>query len=230
MHNTTGIYEIKNTVNGKRYVGSAVDFGNRWRQHARYLARGNHHSIALQRAWRHYGQSAFQFNKLLICSKDNLIMYEQACMDALNPEYNCAPKAGSCLGVKHTPEFCKALGDRKRGQKHSEETKRLISEKIKAIGGRPHTEESRRSMSAAQKGKKTPHLAKLAEMKIGVPRPMCVRITLSKKSAKISEDQVREVRRRFSSGEFQKNLAREMGIAQSCVSEIVRGVTYAWVS
>lgn len=31
----SGIYKIENTVNGKIYVGSAVDFGKRFGQHVR---------------------------------------------------------------------------------------------------------------------------------------------------------------------------------------------------
>lgn len=48
----TGIYQIRNTANGKRYVGSAVKFAQRWRQHAHLLRKRKHHSRILQNAWK----------------------------------------------------------------------------------------------------------------------------------------------------------------------------------
>lgn len=158
MHKT-GIYEIRNLVNGKRYVGSAVDFGNRWRQHAQSLQRGDHHSRALQRAWAKYTPGAFQFNRLMVCSKENLIMYEQIYMDALKPEYNCAPRAGSQLGFK-MPEEAKAkmsaAAARTRnftGHTHSQESRDKISASRKGKGGGPMSEERKQKIRAAQKGK-----------------------------------------------------------------------------
>lgn len=159
MH-PSGVYEIKNLVNGKRYIGSAVDFGNRFRQHAQSLKRGDHHSIALQRAWVMYGPFAFQFNKLLVCSKENLIMYEQAAMDAMKPEYNCAPRAGSRLGMKASDELRAKLSASRpkdfspmKGKKHTEATKAKISASRKGKGGGPMGEERKKRISEAHKGR-----------------------------------------------------------------------------
>jgi group I intron endonuclease len=154
----TGIYEIRNLVNGKRYVGSAVSFGNRWRQHAQSLARGDHHSRALQRAWARYSPRAFQFNKLLACSKENLIMYEQICIDALKPEYNCAPKAGSQLGFKHSAEARERMSaaNNRRGNPghvHTAESKERISANRAGKGGGPMAAERRAKIGAAHKGR-----------------------------------------------------------------------------
>lgn len=140
MSELTGIYEIKNLSNGKRYIGSAVDFGNRWRVHAQSLKRGDHHSRALQRAWNKYSPAAFQFNRLIVCSKENLIMYEQAAIDAFNPEYNCAPKAGSQLGYKHSEESRKRMSESR-------------PKDFSPMTGKSHTEEARAKISANRKGK-----------------------------------------------------------------------------
>jgi hypothetical protein len=45
-----GIYEIRNTQSGVRYIGSAARIPVRLNQHRAMLVRGKHHSIALQRA------------------------------------------------------------------------------------------------------------------------------------------------------------------------------------
>lgn len=100
----TGIYCIEHIASGKRYVGSAVDFSQRWYIHKSHLRRNVHHSVYLQRAWNKYGEDAFEFKKLLICSAENRLMYEQRYIDGLNPEYNLAKVAGSQLGYKHTEE------------------------------------------------------------------------------------------------------------------------------
>jgi group I intron endonuclease len=100
----SGVYEIVNTVNGKRYVGSAANFANRFCVHRKFLREGNHHSKYLQRAWNKHGEPSFAFRILLICAKSNTIFFEQKAIDALNPEYNSARIAGSCLGLKHSAE------------------------------------------------------------------------------------------------------------------------------
>ena len=57
----SGIYAIVNCVNGKRYVGSAVNFRRRLYGHRSHLRRGTHHNHHLQTAWVKYGHDAFVF-------------------------------------------------------------------------------------------------------------------------------------------------------------------------
>jgi group I intron endonuclease len=104
-----GIYAIEHVASGKMYVGSAIDFKARWRVHLCLLNKGAHHCAHLQAAWTKYGKGAFLFRKLLVCSPENLVMYEQRCIDGYmvcNREfgYNAAPVAGSQAGHKHSPE------------------------------------------------------------------------------------------------------------------------------
>ena len=182
----SGIYEIVNTVNGKRYVGSAVDFAHRWQAHLRQLRKGEHHSRHLQRAWTKHGEDAFEFRRLLECTREELIAKEQAAIDRLLPEYNISRTAGSTLGVRYTEEARRKLsasriGKRKgekqshehvekraaqhRGKKRSEETRRKIAEKAK---GRPFVrfnDDYRAKLSIAGKGRKLApeHMAALQE-------------------------------------------------------------------
>lgn len=58
---TNVIYKIRNVVNGKFYVGSAVDTRTRFRQHRRLLKNGTHHCKHLQSAWNKYGEDVFKF-------------------------------------------------------------------------------------------------------------------------------------------------------------------------
>ena len=49
MIQQSGIYEILNTVNGKRYIGSAVNLAKRWKEHRTGLNRKDHANQILQR-------------------------------------------------------------------------------------------------------------------------------------------------------------------------------------
>lgn len=116
MINRSGIYKITCTVNGRFYIGSAVNFRYRWACHTSQAKKGKHHSRYLQNAWNKYGESAFGFEVLLLCAKEDLIMYEQRTIDALKPRFNMSPTAGSSLGSKQTMITRKRISDRKKGK------------------------------------------------------------------------------------------------------------------
>lgn len=100
----SGIYEIVNLRNGKRYIGSTRDFKRRWQDHRSYLLRGAHHCAALQRAWSKYGEDAFAYRVLEECCHTELVEREQSAIDRLRPEYNSCPLAHSSRLLKHTAE------------------------------------------------------------------------------------------------------------------------------
>lgn len=119
---TAGIYEIVNSANGKRYIGSTVNLRLRRNHHYKQLRAGQHHSVHLQRAWDKYGAEAFSFLPLLICEPKNLILYEQRAMDAFCPEYNIAQVAGSRLGVICKPETRAKIAMAHRGRTRGPQT------------------------------------------------------------------------------------------------------------
>lgn len=180
MKNRAGVYEIVNTVNGKRYIGSSATLTKRKYEHIRTLRLGTHRCVKLQRAWNKYGEGAFVFNTLLYCAKarDALCFYEQLCFDGMRPEYNIAPIAGSNLGVKHPPEFGAKISARKKGKRLRPRTPKeraAISARKKGVPlsqigakkaaaqcrvmasanvGRVHTDAARKNFSEAQRGNK----------------------------------------------------------------------------
>lgn len=95
----SGIYQIVNTVNGKSYVGSAVDLRRRRRQHWHALRSNRHTNPKLQASWNKYGEEWFVFRTVLLCSPENCVLYEQCALDALSPEFNIDSTAGSRLGA-----------------------------------------------------------------------------------------------------------------------------------
>jgi group I intron endonuclease len=150
-YNVSGIYKITNTIDGKSYIGSARNIQIRWGIHRRSLNFNKHHSRYLQRAWNKYGAECFEISIIEICSIPDLISIEQYYMDTLHPEYNISQKAGSSLGVKHTPEtiakFKIAAAGRLIGYKHSDESKKNMS-----IAANNMTPEHRNNISKTHKG------------------------------------------------------------------------------
>jgi len=158
----SGIYEIHNTLNGKRYVGGTTNLDYRRDDHFRRLARGKHANGHLQKAYDKYGKDVFEFSVLFSrAPKGILTRLEQAAIDVIRPEYNIRAFARRSLGNQNW-----------LGRKHTEETKRKMSIAQK---GRTFSKASRKKMGLAQMGNKK-HLGhkhseetkrKLSEQKMG---------------------------------------------------------------
>ena len=147
MLNQSGIYEILNTVNGKRYIGSAKNFKVRWSRHLSLLRLNKHYSKYLQASWNKYGEDAFKFLPILTCSKSMLLFYEQQLLDRVKPEYNTAPTAGNTLGIPCSDEKRKKISKAHTGKVLTEEHKAAIAA---GTTGKRHTEESIQKMCAVQ--------------------------------------------------------------------------------
>ena len=160
MLNRSGVYEIVNSANGKRYIGSAKRFRGRFAVHLSGLRNGKHSNRRLQRAWNKYGEDAFLFRPLLACAPNDLIFFEQRAIDAYRPEYNLAPTAGNCLGVKHSAETRakrSALNAGNKfcvGRKISEATRLAVIESNRRRKGFKRRPESVAATAAAHRGMK----------------------------------------------------------------------------
>lgn len=193
-HSKSGVYQILNTVNGKRYVGSAVDFRRRWNSHKNKANQGLHHNRHFQSAWLTYGENAFVFSVLEYTSRCNAVLVEQKYIDTFHATdgdygYNMSPAAGSQLGFKKTAESIEksasAIRGRKRsaeavektaaahrGTKRSEAVRQKISEAASRRKRGRHSLETRRKISQWQIGRKmSPEaIEKMAATKRGVKR------------------------------------------------------------
>lgn len=151
-----GIYEIRNTVNGKRYIGSSVNIKARWRAHRSALNRNINVSIKLQRAWEKYGEASFEFNIIEIVTGDKKELYKREqyyidLYDSANSGYNISKAAGSCAGYHHTEDAKERISKAHKGENHPQYGKRGENS---PNYGRKHSEESKRKMSKALSGKK----------------------------------------------------------------------------
>lgn len=168
----SGIYQIKNQVNGNRYIGSAVNLKQRWAVHLSTLRHNTHNNLHLQAAFNKYGESAFAFSVLeSVGDTLQLIPREQHYLDTLLPEYNISQVAGSPLGYQHTKEARRKMSEMQRGRTRSEETCRKISEVHR---GKHVSAETRHKISMALKGRvlSDEHCRKMSEAMSGKRHPM----------------------------------------------------------
>jgi len=147
------VYKITNTVNGKVYVGSAVDFNRRCSAHETDLRKNTHDNIHLQRAYIKYGE-VFTITVLeKVAGTINLLDREQWYLDNTirwGFDYNISKSSTSPM----------------LGRSHTDEAKRRIS--LAGIG-RVLTEETKAKIGASHKGKSLSidHKEKLSRAKLG---------------------------------------------------------------
>jgi len=105
MDKIKAVYQIRNKINNKVYVGSSSNVKHRWHVHLYRLKQGKHHSEHLQNAWHKYGEENFVFEILeVVENTQELITKEQKwidntkCFDNENG-YNTCIIAGSRAGV-----------------------------------------------------------------------------------------------------------------------------------
>lgn len=126
----SGIYEIYNKINGKRYIGSTIDFDRRFKEHKNDLINNRHHSVKLQRAWNRYSSDAFNFRIVHLVQYDLLILVEQFYIDSYNFHndlYNTCSIAGNNSGYIHTEETKKRISDAHKGKKASLESRKRMA-------------------------------------------------------------------------------------------------------
>jgi len=146
-----GIYAIRNSNNGRHYVGSASHIKARWKSHRSMLGLGKHHSPSLQRAWVKHGSEAFEFIVLELVVEGNLLEREQSWIDDLKASdarlgYNVAAVAGTRAGVPQPEAMKERFREERKGIPKSEETRRRMSEATK---GRKKSEEHKQKLREA---------------------------------------------------------------------------------
>jgi len=89
-----GVFQVKNTVNGKVLLGSSLNLEGPLNSHRFMLAIGRHRNENLQKEWNDYGPGAFRFEILeTVTVKDDphfdlnveLTLLEQIWIEKLQP-------------------------------------------------------------------------------------------------------------------------------------------------
>lgn len=176
--NSSGIYYIKNIINGKMYIGYAKNIRKRWNYHKMELRLNIHPNEKLQNAWNLYKEDNFLFEVAELCEIFELPRREHHWATIF---YTCDRDKG--YNIRPTdPEDIKKVSEETRkkislyhkGKPKSEEHKRKIGKgnKGKIISqaqidysrkiqtGRKLSEERKQKISKFQKGKKVSDLTK----------------------------------------------------------------------
>jgi group I intron endonuclease len=170
----SGVYQI--ICGNKIYIGSSQNCKRRTSIHLKMLRDKTHVNPKLQSSFNKHGCA---IEIILICAIKDLLWYEQLLIDSFSPDLNIAKFAGAPMRGRKTQEFVlKQRIERLKGNqytlgyKHSEETKA----KLRAAHARrssykkrgPMSQESRRKMSLAGKGRKHTelHRKRVSEAKL----------------------------------------------------------------
>lgn len=127
------IYRIRNLVDGKVYIGQAINFEKRKSRHLWELRSNRHKNEHLQRAWLSHGEHNFVFEIIEDgLPKNSLIAAEQKHIDAHNSfdwlmGYNKAPAAGSNLGLKYSDASRLKMSAAQKGRTFTDEARKRIS-------------------------------------------------------------------------------------------------------
>lgn len=169
-----GLYEIINSFTGIRYVGSSSNILHRFHTHRSALKLGKHENAYLQNAWNKYGEEAFVFEIICETTEDNKRVSEQRLLDGAMVSgeklYNISPIAdGGMTGRRHTEESKRKMSEKAKGRKLSEERCRQIAETSR---GRKHSEETKAKISAGNKGvlRSVETLRRMSEAQMGKKR------------------------------------------------------------
>lgn len=156
------IYLIRNQVTGKCYVGQTRrTLAQRFNAHKKVVGKSNA-CKALSDAMAKHGVENFSIELLRQCeSQAEMDSWEIRLIAELNTfapgGYNLTHGGGGKFGYKHSPESVEKMASSHRGKPLTEEHKRKVSASLmgnKRAQGLKHSEATRRSISETQRGRK----------------------------------------------------------------------------
>jgi group I intron endonuclease len=203
---TCGIYEIRNLINNKVYIGSSYNIKNRWSQHKQELNKNIHNNYHLQSAWNKYGKNNFSFKiieeipivdtfinmKYIIIEKEQYWIDKTNCCD-IDYGYNIAPKAYSKLGVKDSDEVRK----KKSNAMLQPERRKIASEAMTRTNNKRYKE---------------------------LGKDMCINNSL------LDENKVREIEKYLNEGLSNSEIGEKFGVQYYVISDIKKGKTWSHVT
>jgi group I intron endonuclease len=228
-----GIYIIENTLNGRFYVGSAASFKRRWQTHRGHLRRNKHGNRFLQNDWNKCGEQHFRFMEyepvasrdvMLDRERQYLLLFfdnQRLCYNIRpapnTPGYTgrpCSPEARAKISAANTGRIVTeahrlALSESHKGYRMPPAQRAKIAEAHRKI---PRTEQWRRRISAANKGRRNGPLSSETRAKLSDAHAKTVNATL------IAPDGSEHFVERHI-----RNFARKHGLMEAHIAAVIRG-------
>lgn len=224
--NHYGIYCIECTETDTKYIGQTFEnFYRRWTFHKWSLKNNKHSNIYLQNAWNKYGECNFKFypiegfdiSQKEIINKNKLDELEQCYIeqyDTFKNGFNLTTGGEKCNMNPLSDEAKRKIGEKNRinmlGKKHTEETKKLMSEShkghIKTESHRKHLSESLTGFVRSDEQKEKCRMANQGS---------------KQKTAKYTEDLIEQIRIDYMSGIKPTELSVKYNINKGTIYGIV---------
>lgn len=225
-----GIYQILNKVNGKIYIGQALEgFQRRYWHHQWCLKTNCHCNHYLQHAWNKYGEKNFEFSVVHILqnneSIDELEKQYIIAMKSMFHEHGYNMQSGGQpkqLHRFHSAESRKIIGQKNRqhmlGRKLSEETREKMRKSSQHKGP---SEEGRQRISSYMSNRiiTDETKAKLRNANIGSRAPV----------AKLHERDVIQIKLMLHAGIKQAIIADQYNVSLGAISAIANNRTWTHV-
>lgn len=147
-----GIYQIRNLVNNKVYIGSSNNLRNRKASHFKCLKSGRHENPHLQRAYNKYGKDNFIFEILELCTLEEQYIVEQKWINEKFGDncYNINPIASKPPSSKGKPDIHKKIS--KALKEYYKDPNNRLKSSLSKIRHKV-SEETRHKLSIVNKGK-----------------------------------------------------------------------------
>lgn len=229
INNKAGIYQIKNLINNKVYIGSSINIKARWNKHISQLRKGIHPNKHLLNSYIKYGENNFLFSILEeITNNSELLIREQFYIDSCEKQllYNVREQAESNLGIKHSEESKLKNKIASTGRKHKQESKDKISSSNK---GKLVSEETKRKMSIAKKGKSNHWKGKKRseEQRRQISKMAKKRTGTLNANSKLKEEDIQKIKDLYHKDKIIINkIAKLFSVSRSTIKRVLHNKTY----
>lgn len=127
-----GVYCLVNLTNGNIYIGSSINLGVRMRNYLNttFLKNRKNSNMPITKSLLKYGHDNFSVLIIEYVDMKNITSRETYYITHHLPYYNVLKQGYSSLGYKHTEDTKKMLSELAKNRIHSDETKALISKAL----------------------------------------------------------------------------------------------------
>ncbi|MBR5604201.1 MAG: GIY-YIG nuclease family protein [Bacteroidales bacterium] len=192
IENKSGIYEIYNTKNQKRYIGQSIHIRTRLFKHINELNKNQHKNQHLQNSWNKYNYDSFKFRVIEYCSVDELDSKEDYYISLYHSNdslfgFNYRIDNKTNRGLKWSEEQRKKMQQQinKEGSYYKNHTvpKETMEKAWNASRNKTWTEDERKRHSELLTGRKINDTSNMKLAQQGSKNP----------SSKLTENDVREI-------------------------------------